>query len=290
MVCIASTHVKAGRHSFMRALAYKGFPLSGLMFIPSHLRIVHVSEDPYVLDRSAWRNLTFACPDADPRRVVDILVLLDMSYTQQVVALDLQQQGLLTNELRRKCDINKNAADTLREGDDIANWQERLSDSEIEKIHLARAFIMNPEVLVLQRPFRHFSEGQGERKRLMEAIRQHITCRGLGMDATTVGRRRPRTVFYTAEQKSEEDAADVIWEINDVDKSISMRLGTASIEAEGKKDGRQPSEAPPEQSRESGPGRQENIAGKPGLLSTTSCFWMPCSKDTENQQINRSQY
>ena len=45
--------------------------------------------------------------------------------------------------------------------DDNESWSETLTYSEKVKIHLARALIMNPEVLVLQRPlqlgnFKHF--------------------------------------------------------------------------------------------------------------------------------------
>jgi len=212
----------------MRLLGYRGFPHSGLVLIPSHLRTVHVSEQTYILDRSAWQNLTFPCPDADPQRVVEILEFLEMSYTEQVVAHDLNRLGLLTNELRQKCAKRRSLADSLPDDHDPSKWFLRLSDSETHKLHLARAFIMNPEVLVLQRPFRHFSEVEGEHGRVISAIHHHIASRGLCMPVSTACRRRPRTVFFTAETKTQEDVADVIWTIEESDKSISMRLGSGT--------------------------------------------------------------
>lgn len=210
----------------MRALAYKKFPeREGLIFIPSHLRVVHVFSEPALLDRTAWQNLVFACPNEGPNRVVDIMIMLDMSFTLQVVKADLARLGILTPELRRKCDTHKDKVNAPP--GDLLKWSHLMTDSEMAKMHLARALIMNPEVLVLQRPFRRFSEGQGERKRLMEAIHQHISSRGMCLDPSTVGRRRPRTVFFTAETKSQEEEADIIWTVN-VDKSISMRLGSAA--------------------------------------------------------------
>jgi ABC-type ATPase involved in cell division len=233
LVCISSCGSGAGRQSLMRALAYKKFPSIGMISIPSHLRVVHVSSEPCILDRSAWGNLTFACSTEDPSRVLDICHQLEMSFTQQVLKKDLERMGMLTPELCRKCDVNKTAADSLLDHEDGTKWQHRLTDSEIAKIHLARAFVMNPEVLVLQRPFRRFSEGQGERRRLMDAIRNHINLRGLGLDPKTAGRRRPRTVFFTAEAKSQEEEADVVWTIME-DKSIAMRLGGQSASSSKK--------------------------------------------------------
>lgn len=219
--------------------------------------MLHVSADPIILARSAWENLILACDEdhAEPHRVVDILVYLEMSFVQQVVKSDLQQLGLLTPELSQKCDLNKIENDHLHGEDDVLRWRSRLTDSEVAKIHLARAFIMNPEVLILQRPFRRFSEGKGERKRLMYAIQEHLAQRGLATGPTTVGRRRPRTVFFTSETQSQEEEADVVWTINP-DRSISMRLGSRRKEVEAK--------------------QQESCSG----LVSNSLFW-PCSLSKE---------
>merc|ERR1719265_233360 len=43
-------------------------------------------------------------------------------------------------------------SDLQEEKEGVVPWQEKLSSTEKNKIHLARALIMNPEVLVLHRP------------------------------------------------------------------------------------------------------------------------------------------
>lgn len=45
------------------------FPQQGFIFIPSHLRVLHVSQEAIVLETSAWRNLTFGEQVLDPARV-----------------------------------------------------------------------------------------------------------------------------------------------------------------------------------------------------------------------------
>jgi ABC-type uncharacterized transport system fused permease/ATPase subunit len=233
LICVAGPH-GSGRHTFLRALAFKEFPSDGIIFIPSHLRVIHVSLDPVILKRSAWQNLTFSCPDADPLRVVEILKLLGLKHTLQVVAKDLERLELLTDELKLHCEDEDSKCEhsALPDGDDARHWQHRLTHSEIAKIHLVRAFIANPEVLILQRPYRQFSEIHeghhinGEREILKGAIYDHISHRGLFMPIETVTRRRPRTVFFTAESKAQEEESDVIWRLDhNTLRSMSMSLG-----------------------------------------------------------------
>ena len=45
---------------------------------------------------------------------------------------------------------------TSRESEDGAALMKHLSKSEQAKVHMARALIMNPEVLVIQQPFRYY--------------------------------------------------------------------------------------------------------------------------------------
>merc|ERR1719277_787326 len=73
---------------------------------------------------------------------------------------------------------------------ELAQWFDKLNYTEKVKIHLARAFIMNPEILVMHRPLYHFDEAFG--RRMMALIRRHHKNRGLCIPATTMNRRRPR--------------------------------------------------------------------------------------------------
>merc|ERR1712187_872844 len=56
---------------------------------------------------------------------------------------------------------------------------------------------MNPEVMLLHRPFHHFSNVHGSE--MLSHVVDHCQNRGLGLLPATVFQRRPRTVFYIPE-------------------------------------------------------------------------------------------
>merc|ERR1711904_591992 len=93
--------------------------------------------------------------EISPLRVTEILRWLGMRKTLTMVSEDLassprQPLGEHTSwsqELKRFADGKKREATTEDEF-----WMRRLAAIELCMIHLARAFVMNPEVMVLQRP------------------------------------------------------------------------------------------------------------------------------------------
>merc|ERR550537_782238 len=80
---------------------------------------------------------------------------------------------------------------------------------------------MNPELMVMHRPLYHFDEVVG--KKLLSLIKEHHINRGLCMASTTMGRRRPRTVFMTVDDGHEwqENSADIIWRLDDKKKTLT---------------------------------------------------------------------
>eukprot|EP00913_Durusdinium_trenchii_P029996 g28109.t1 len=137
------------------------FPLDGSIFIPSHLRILHVTQAPYLLNLSPWKNLIFGCANplsVDPARVRKILQLLQMKTTLQLITADLEKQALLL--CRQEESEQEEEKDWDQENG--GNWHDELTYSEKVKIHLARALIMNPEVMVLQRPLHHYDTAMAE--------------------------------------------------------------------------------------------------------------------------------
>merc|ERR1712025_395883 len=83
-----------------------------------------------------------------------------------------------------------------------------MGDSAI--IHLARAFIMNPEVYLMQRPLSNFS-GIRAMSVLKDVFRQCVTDKGLCMPEKGKADRRPRTLFFTPETREQAEAADIAW-------------------------------------------------------------------------------
>jgi len=92
------------------------------------------------------------------------------------------------------------------------NWRaSSLPYNERAKMCLARALIMNPEVLLLQRPLSHFNDNV--RDAVMAVITEHCRQRGFGMPHEDWEYRRPRTVVFTAATYNELTLADCIWEV-----------------------------------------------------------------------------
>lgn len=90
-----------------------------------------------------------------------------------------------------------------------------LSHTELSKVHLARALIMNPEILLLQRPFSHHDDTE-ESKKVLRAIKEHNRNRGIGLPPEQKSQRRPRSVFYTPENDEQAKEADCIWKLSDM--------------------------------------------------------------------------
>jgi len=60
---------------------------SGHVFIPSYLRILHVSQEPVLLNEAIWDNLRFGCPDNDDEtRAMKILHQLGMHTSCSIMS------------------------------------------------------------------------------------------------------------------------------------------------------------------------------------------------------------
>jgi len=108
----------------------------------------------------------------------------------------------------------------VHRADEVNYWQDALTYTEKVKVHIARAFILNPEVMVLQRPLHHFEATAAEL--ILSMLKKHVAERGLAMPQGNAKRhRRPRTVFFSPETVPQARQADVIWQISKVSVSKS---------------------------------------------------------------------
>eukprot|EP00929_Paragymnodinium_shiwhaense_P098574 TRINITY_DN60035_c0_g1_i1.p1 TRINITY_DN60035_c0_g1~~TRINITY_DN60035_c0_g1_i1.p1 ORF type:complete len:919 (-),score=186.16 TRINITY_DN60035_c0_g1_i1:78-2771(-) len=187
------------RASLLRLIASKVEPTDGRVFVPAHLRTVHVSMDPCMLTLSAFHDLTFGIVDKkqlDNKRVAWILDKLDMSTMLELVKDDLTHD-------HKKEKIGDHDTDT--------DWQKRLTGTEQSMLHLTRALVMNPEVLVLQRPMHRFNGHR--RQNVRDMLVSHVQQRGLCLPAAERHLRRPRTVVYSADEPEELEGADYVWKL-----------------------------------------------------------------------------
>jgi ABC-type cobalamin/Fe3+-siderophores transport system ATPase subunit len=252
MVALAGDH-GCGKATLLKLIGRLMVPDKGNIFIPPHLRILFVSQEPSILlDLSLWENLTMGCPDGiDPGLVQSILQEMGMNRTLKALeyfrdgvggpgaAATAQESNLPEEYSSRDLLLGGGAADSAPHGKggvtkqskaelqereakkrkELAQWFDKLNYTEKVKLHLARALIMNAELTVLHRPLYHFNEKFG--KKVMALIKQHHNNRGLCMPVTTMNRRRPRTVFLTVDDEWEENVADIIWRLDPKTKTIS---------------------------------------------------------------------
>jgi len=222
LVAVIGPH-GSGKKTLLSLLGHMIFPHEGQIFIPSHLRILHVTQEAYLLNLSPWRNLIFGCANAhsvDPERVRTILTKLEMSATLEMIEPDLQKQATLRESTKSVVaegsedeeSEDEEEIDMSKSQDDNESWSEALTYSEKVKIHLARALIMNPEVLVLQRPLHHYDNLNADK--VLEVLQTHVNERGLALPEKGRRHRRPRTCFLSVERPEHAEKADVVWTIN----------------------------------------------------------------------------
>jgi ABC-type ATPase involved in cell division len=200
----------SGRRTFLELLCMRRFPSKGTIFVPAHLRCVLVTRELYLLNLSLWENLVFGNKEGNnPYRVEKILRFFEMKQILQMCEDDLT---------KRKKEFDSDGTKVVEDTDDEEeeavekeNPMDKLRESEKAYIHLARAFVMNPEVIVMHRVFANF-HGEHNLELIKRAIVDHRDCRGLMMDKKDAHRRRPRTLIYSSDNKDAiKQTADVIW-------------------------------------------------------------------------------
>jgi ABC-type multidrug transport system fused ATPase/permease subunit len=215
----------SGRRTFMEMMASKIFPKEGAIFIPSHLRCILVTRELVLLKLSLWENLVFGNRDHNnPHRVEQILQHLNLKAVLHMCADDLEKRK---KEYDTKVDAGEEENEEEEEEKvEKENHMDKLRESERAYIHLARAFVMNPEVIVAHRPFANFHSRENLEK-IEETFRMHRDSRGLLMGGRPE-RRRPRSILFSSDNaKAIESTADIIWE-------LPTKIGAACKQFENK--------------------------------------------------------
>merc|ERR1719482_2531594 len=130
-----------------------------------------------------WENLTFGAIKPDEERVKRILARMDLEW---MVAWFEKPYGV---------------------------WGKLFSSTDVAGVHIARALITNPEVLVVHRPTIYFDEHAGAR--VLALLHEFVDLRGLEMPITDVARRRPRTCVMSTSSSREVRRADMVLEVKD---------------------------------------------------------------------------
>lgn len=230
----------SGKTSLLSMITRDGLPETGQVLLPPHLRVVHVSSMPsFVKSMGLYANIVFGVhpsPDytvyANPDRVGRILKRLSLHQSwlydaileeseDHVPHLSLEEEE---TEYEEDHYLGSHEEEEPEELPEEAPWYEKMSRSEAKRLHLARAFIANPEVMVLHNPLGDLDENLAQD--VAQMLRDFVDHRGLELDdkAFPWHRRRRRTAFFSANDVFGEfkTLADVTCSLGDQSEVVSF--------------------------------------------------------------------
>jgi len=175
-----------GKSTFLKLIGQVFLPHegSGTVFIPPHLRILHVSQPTVVVHGSFLENI--------------------------ILNQKLELIGGV-GRVKEICEFLNFEAEVLRhlnDHEDATVWVQRLSNTAFSRLALARAFVMNPEVLVIHKPTAAFNDH--EVTSISKLLRDHVDSKGLDLPTAGIRFRRPRTVFFTSATRMGVRMADTV--------------------------------------------------------------------------------
>jgi len=224
MVAVTGPH-KSGKSSFMQLLAGNLLPTRGGIFVPSHLRVLYISREPIFLHASITHNLSLGLPDPsqiDVQRVCAILRMLGLE--EAVVMVEKEKPG----DAHGKDAVESFMEDELKFMDSTeASWEQSLSLSFKVRLHIARALIADPEVIIIDRALLALNTESA--LQVLDVLNQHVRERGLCMPAEAKSLRRPRTVFFSSDIASQVAKADCILQVDPSTKGVGTTTQQAGI-------------------------------------------------------------
>merc|ERR1711879_796825 len=112
-----------------------------------------------------------------------------------------------------------------------SKWQCELPHEEKEKMQLARALVINPEVIVLNNAFRFFLPDA--RDSLLDVVLEYVNNRGWGFPPEETQQRRFRTCIYVGNigDLSNKKVADVVYHFKSVAGGFTLAEGQGEPDA-----------------------------------------------------------
>lgn len=179
-----------GKSTFLKVIGGVLLPEKGEVFVPPHLRVLHVSQEASFLNAPLLENLNLGVepghPDGAQERVLAICSRLQLPAK----VLGLADASVVAG-----------------------NWAERLSLTQRVRLSLARALVANPEVLVVHKPTLPFDEKHSLSTILL--LREFVDRRGILQDEAQRHLRHPRTCVITLSRTQGIQHADRVFLVED---------------------------------------------------------------------------
>lgn len=223
MIAVTGPH-KSGKTTFIQLLANMLVPTGGSIMFPSHLRVLHVTRQPIFLKATMLSNLCLGLPHGeiiDIDRVCSILRLCGVAEIVAIVEFEIQQKSARSSarSSNSEAEQDKLRNDEIRftESSDMC-WEKTLTHSQKVKLQMARALIANPSVMILQRSLEGLNDEAA--MNLLDALQQHVIERGLFLPEDRRSHRAPSNVFFSTETPAQAAKANVILQVDPVNKTI----------------------------------------------------------------------
>lgn len=189
-----------GKSTILKLLGQVLQPTAGEVFVPSYLRLLHVSRHfSNLLDGGLWKNLTLGCQATwiDRKSEVERVIRICKRIGFQKPLLDILEEGKQTF-----------LEDSGRESEPSLV---QLSLTDRVLINVARGLIYDPNIMVLNRPTVELSPALA--KRVGKILREFVDERGFEIPDNSPSKRRPRTVFASYLRKEDTELVDVFWRV-----------------------------------------------------------------------------
>jgi len=176
-----------------------------IVFVPSHLRVLHVNCDALFFHGSLYENMTFGVRlgDSDGRleRVLSICARLGLGDSV-LEALQIP---------------------------DVCEWGSVICETKQTLLSLARALIANPEVLCIHKPTEGFDKHTANI--VLGVLQDFVRERGIEEDPATRHLRRPRTCIITSSRRQALMWADQLLHVSSAHGVVQVR-GDEVLDAE----------------------------------------------------------
>lgn len=225
-VAVTGAH-NSGKSTLIQLLAGIIVPTEGRVFVPSHLRILHVSREPVFMHTSMLHNMALGLPNPtnpsneDRERIIRILLELDL---QDVVDIMNDEAFGTRSSVRSPRPVPapeppRSVPDSIKfKNSAEMSWEKTLTQSEKVKLHIARALVSNPEVMIIERTLQGLNTKCATG--VINILRRHMDEKGLCLPKEDHVHRRPRTVIFSTELSDHAAQADTVLELDPANQSI----------------------------------------------------------------------
>jgi len=187
LVYIVGPHFQ-GKSKLLKLISMVAFPENSErappVFVPSHLRALHVPSEPLFFQGTLLDNLTIGIAPGDADGKVDRIL-----------------------EICRRLGLPNTVLDHVS-SDQVLAWNHTLSQTQRQLLSLGRALIANPEFLCISKAMQLFDTYTTST--VLELLKDFVVSKGLEQDPDRWHLRRPRTCIITANQRLNGKFADQV--------------------------------------------------------------------------------